>query len=120
MDVLIYLDDARGKNGPLCLLPGSHRLLHRECEGGNLADLAGQVIIEPEPGTCVMTHGSLWHRAMPTGEGCATRRLLIQGYGVCWMKPSIYGTKPVNGLTEQLAVGANDEMRELLGMGGFM
>jgi hypothetical protein len=120
VDMLLYLDDARGKNGPLCVLPGSHRWLHRECEGKNLSDLPGQVIIEAEAGTCIMTHGSLWHRAMPTGEGCQTRRLLIQSYGVCWMKPSIYGTKPVNGLTDQLATGADDEMRELLGVDGFM
>ena len=39
VDMLMYLDDARGKNGPLCVLPGSHRLLHRECENGNLGDL---------------------------------------------------------------------------------
>jgi len=120
VDVLIYLDDARGKNGPLCVLPGSHKLLHTECHGGHLRALPKQVIIEPEPGTCVLTHGSLWHRALPTGPGCETRRLLIQGYGACWMKPSIYGKKPENGLTDQLAKGASEEMRELLGERGYM
>jgi hypothetical protein len=120
VDVLVYLDDARGQNGPICVLPGSHLEVHRECAGGNVGDLHGQVTIEPEAGTCVFTHGSLWHRAMPTGEACATRRLLIQSYGVCWMKPSIYGSKPRNGLTERLGDGAGEEMRELLGERGYM
>jgi hypothetical protein len=36
------------------------------------------------------------------------------------MKPSIYGKKPVNGLTDQLVEGASEEMRELLGERGYM
>jgi len=38
------------------------------------------------------------------------------------MKPSVYGQKPVGGLTQRLLESgeADDETRELLGTAGFM
>jgi hypothetical protein len=120
VDMLLYLDDARGKNGSPCVLPRSHDQLHTDCPGGCVDDLPGQVVIEAEAGTCVLAHGALWHRALPRGRGCDTRRMVIQSYGVCWMKSAIYGTKPDNGLTQSLGEHADDETRELLGLQGYM
>lgn len=51
--------------------------------------------------------------AMPTG--------LILGYGPSWMKPSIYGQKPAQGLTAMLlAADRDEETKELLGVSGWM
>ena len=120
IDMLLYLDDACGKNGAPCVLPRSHDSVHAICPSGSVDDLAGQVVIDAEAGTCVLAHGALWHRALPRGEGCDTRRVLIHSYAACWMKPAIYGTKPHNGLTRALGEHADDETRELLGLQGYM
>ena len=37
-----------------------------------------------------------------------------------WMKPSIYGEKPRDGLTAALLKDADEETRELLGIAGYM
>jgi hypothetical protein len=69
-----------------------------------------------------MAHGALWHRSLPTKPGCTIRRLLLFGYGPTWMKPSIYGKKPEDGLTAPLlqSPDLDEETRELLGLSGFM
>jgi hypothetical protein len=69
-----------------------------------------------------MAHHSLWHHALPTRPGCGERRLLLYGYSPTWMKLSIYGQKPPNGLTAQLLAqpDVDEETRELLGAAGYM
>jgi hypothetical protein len=67
----------------------------------------------------VLAHGSLWHRALPTRPGGTLRRLVILGMGPTWMKGSIYGEKPRDGLTHALLRDGNQEMRELLGAAGY-
>jgi hypothetical protein len=47
------------------------------------------------------------------------RRLLLVGYGATWMKPSIFGQKPQDGLTAALLEDADEETRELLGVAGY-
>jgi hypothetical protein len=48
--------------------------------------------------------------------------LIIMGYGPAWQKPSIYGSKPQNGLTQKIIDDPNApvELKELLGVGGYM
>lgn len=122
VDVLLYLDYIDDKNGPLCVVPGSHHWLDRELAKDDFADKAGQVTLRLPAGSLVLAHGGLWHRAMPTQPGGTIRRLLLWGYGPAWQKTSIYGVKPENALTDQVLAdpGVDEETRELLGVAGFM
>lgn len=122
MDVLIYLDDIDDENGPLCVLPGSHNRLNEDLEASDFEEKPGQVILRLPAGSCVLAHGALWHRALPTPPGGRVRRLLLFGYGPGWMKPSIYGKKPEDGLTAKLleTPDLDEETRELLGIAGYM
>jgi ectoine hydroxylase-related dioxygenase (phytanoyl-CoA dioxygenase family) len=119
IDCLLYLDELNDANGPVCILPESH-LRHTEHPAGNdHTDLPGQVIVRAAAGTCVIIHGALWHRAMPTRSDGDKRRLLILSYTPTWMKRSPYGVKPENGLTARALEDGDDETRELLGVGGY-
>jgi hypothetical protein len=119
MDALLYLDDLTDLNGPLCVLPGSHKRIDTDLGTGRFEDLPGQVVLHVPAGSVVMFHGSLWHRALPTQPGGTERRLLIMGIGPAWMKGSIYGKKPEDGLTQARLQDADAETRELLGVAGF-
>lgn len=122
IEALLYLDDANDVNGPFCVVPGSHRRITENIEALDFADKPGQLVLRVPAGSVIFAHGSLWHRGMPMTPHGTVRRLLIIGYGPTWMRPSIYGTKPENGLTEHLlaAPDADAETRELLGQGGYM
>jgi ectoine hydroxylase-related dioxygenase (phytanoyl-CoA dioxygenase family) len=120
MDILLYLDDIDDRNGPLCVVPGSHYRIDQDLQKNDFQDLPDQVVLRLPAGSCVMCHGSLWHRALPTQQGGTMRRLLLFGYGPAWMKTSIYGVKPEDGLTDALLKDADEETRELLGYAGFM
>ena len=121
LDMLLYLDDIDDKNGPLCVMPGSHNWLETDQPANDYRDLPGQITLRLPAGSMVICHGALWHRAMPTQPGGTIRRLLLFGYGPAWQKPAIYGVKPENGLTEQLLQeNPDEETRELLGLAGFM
>jgi ectoine hydroxylase-related dioxygenase (phytanoyl-CoA dioxygenase family) len=120
IDCLIYLDDADDKNGPLCVVPGSHHWTDVDLGADDWSDKLGQKTLRVPAGTAVMCHGSLWHRALPTTPQGTVRRLLILGFGACWLRPSIYGEKPEHSLTEPLLEYADEPLRELLGAGGWM
>ena len=122
IDCLLYLDETNDANGPLCVLPGSHHWTETDLPEEDYGDRPGQVTLRLPPGSLVFTHGSLWHRALPTRPEGTVRRLLLFGYGPCWMKAAIYGVKPDDGLTAQLLRGPNvdEETRELLGAAGYM
>jgi hypothetical protein len=120
MDVLLYLDDIDDRNGPLCVVPGSHTWLEQDQPADDFSDHPDQIVLRLPAGSCVFCHGSLWHRAMPTQPGSTIRRLLLFGYGPGWMKPSIYGEQPKDALTTELLKDADQETRELLGAAGFM
>lgn len=120
LDVLLYLDDIDDKNGPLCVVPGSHHWTDVDMAANEFGDKSGQVVLRLRAGSAVLAHGSLWHRAMPTQPGGTMRRLLLFGYGPSWLKQSIYGEKPKGGLTEKALQTADEETRELLGAAGYM
>jgi hypothetical protein len=120
LDVLIYLDDITDLNGPLCVIPGSHQWIERDQPTNDFADHPDQVVLRLPAGSAVLTHGALWHRAMPTQPGGTIRRLLILGYGPAWIKPAIYGERPADGLTNDLRASGDRETRELLGLDGYM
>jgi hypothetical protein len=122
LDVLLYLDDVDDRNGPLCVVPGSHHQIERDLDANVFGEMPGQVVLRLPAGSAVLTHGALWHRALPTQPGGTIRRLLLWGYGPAWQKQSIYGVKPEDGLTTQLLArpDLDEETKELLGVAGFM
>ncbi|HEY3235138.1 MAG TPA: phytanoyl-CoA dioxygenase family protein [Polyangiaceae bacterium] len=119
VDTLVYLDRVTTENGPLCLLPGSHQQIHAEYQRRDFSDRPNQVVLHPRAGTLVFTHGNLFHRSLPTLPGCSVRRMVIVGFGACWLKPSIYGKKPADGLTARALESADAAQRELLGVAGY-
>ena len=117
IDCLIYLDELNDENGALLVVPGSHRLIHTDMPAGSRnGDLEGQVKLTLPAGSCVMIHGNLWHRALPTTPQGTVRRLLILPYAAAWLKLPSYGQRPANGLMKALEAGADDIRRELLGI----
>jgi hypothetical protein len=122
LDALIYLDDTNERNGPLRVVPGSHRWLDRDLPAEEFGDVPRQVTLSLPAGSVVLTHGLLWHRALPTRPDGTIRRMLILGYGPAWQKASVYGVKPADGLTARLLANpdCDAETRELLGVAGYM
>jgi ectoine hydroxylase-related dioxygenase (phytanoyl-CoA dioxygenase family) len=115
LDNLIYLDDITLETGPLVVMPRTH-LHNDDLPGGDHSDKPGQVVVTVPAGSCVTSHSSLWHKAMPTLPGGTKRRLLILGYSPVWMKQI---DKPGGGLTDTLLPDADEETRELLGLSGY-
>ncbi|HWD39744.1 MAG TPA: phytanoyl-CoA dioxygenase family protein [Fimbriimonas sp.] len=114
LDTLIYLDDVDEETGPLQVVPGSHRITQEEIPNKS-ADQPGQVTLMPKAGDAIMTHGNVWHRALPTTEKGRRRRLIIFPFGPAWVALPTYGVRPKDGLLDKLAASADPDMRELLG-----
>jgi ectoine hydroxylase-related dioxygenase (phytanoyl-CoA dioxygenase family) len=76
-------------------------------------------VLRVPAGSVVILHSNLWHRAMPTIRSTGKRRLLLLTYVPTWMRQAPYGVKPEHGLTDRLLENADDETRELLGLGGY-
>lgn len=120
VEALIYLDDVDDANGPLCVVPGSHAWHETELPRDDYDDKAGQQVLRPPAGSCVLLHGSLWHRALPTRPEGTVRRVLIVGFGPLWMRTWSRQQQPTSGLVEDLMAHADQETRELLGVVGRM
>lgn len=120
VDCLLYLDDVNDQNGPLCVVPQSHQDINDDLPADDYGEKPGQVTLRLPAGSCVIMHGSSWHRAMPTTPEGSVRRLLLWSYSATWLKGSIYGEKPENGLTQVLIKSGDEETRELLGVAGYM
>jgi ectoine hydroxylase-related dioxygenase (phytanoyl-CoA dioxygenase family) len=119
LDCLFYLDDVTDESGPLCVLPGSHVPGSPGLPDADFGDKDGQVMLHPVAGSCAIIHSNLWHRALPTQASVERRRVVILTYVPTWMRPGPYGARPDTRLTDGLLVEADDEIRELLGVGGF-
>lgn len=120
VEVLLYLDDVTDVTGPLCVVPGSQEWTDHDPPNDDYSERVDQVTLRLPAGSAVFLHGSLWHRAMPTLQQSNIRRVLIIGFGPTWMKPSIYGKRPDHPLSDDLLPDADQETRELLGVGGWM
>ena len=119
LDCLIYLDELNDANGLLAVVPGTHLHDGEELPLEEHGNLAGQRELRAPAGSCVMLHGNLWHRAMPTGEAGKKRRVLILSYGPTWMRSSPFANRPENGLLDGVIEGADPATQELLGIGGY-
>lgn len=120
IEALIYLDDVDDANGPLCVVPGSHRWIETELPRDDYDAKPGQQLLSVPAGSCVMLHGSLWHRALPTRRDGTVRRVLIVGFGPMWMKTWSKEQRPTGSLTDELLATADQETRELLGISSPM
>jgi ectoine hydroxylase-related dioxygenase (phytanoyl-CoA dioxygenase family) len=116
IDCLIYLDEVNEANGLLCVVPGSHHWVHTELPPDDFSEKPEQVQFQLPAGSCVLIHGGLWHRALPTTPAGDIRRLLILPYCAAWLQLPSYGDKPEHGLLESLLPDADMETQELLGV----
>lgn len=87
-----YLDPLTDENGPLCILPGSHKALFRPPESP--VPFPDERRIYAQPGQIVMFDCYLFHR------GCANssndrRRAVFVAYENAWMKPREPHTGPI-------------------------
>lgn len=113
---LLYLDDVDERNGLLCLLPGSHRRIHDDFPLGDVSDKPGQVLLGIKAGSCLVMHGNLWHRTLPSRSDAGPRRVVIFGYMPSWMRGDERGgVRPDWSPTEELRRTGDAETRELLG-----
>ncbi|MEZ4869699.1 MAG: phytanoyl-CoA dioxygenase family protein [Caldilineaceae bacterium] len=119
LDYLIYLDELNEANGPLAYVPGSHLRIHEDLPANDFSDKAGQEVLYGPPGTVLMIHSNLWHRAWPTRPDGQKRRLLILSYGATWMRKSPYGIEPATSLLDDYRANASPAVQELLGIGGY-
>jgi ectoine hydroxylase-related dioxygenase (phytanoyl-CoA dioxygenase family) len=111
---LIYLDPVHDAEGPLVVLPGSHRDVHRQLPSDR-SDVPGQVALEFEPGDCILLQPNLWHRTQPTRPDCGRRRLILFGYSPSWIKSDLTrGVVAERPLTDRLKAEGDEELRELL------
>lgn len=111
---LIYLDEVGDDEGPLCVIPGSHRSPRMDLDGTYEAH-AEEVRLKFAPGDCILIHGNLWHRTVPTTAACGRRRLVLFGYAPSWLKNDLArGVKTDGSLLDGLRSSGDPEMIELL------
>ena len=113
---LLYLDDVQSEMGPICILPGSHQWPHYAVPADDTQARPGEIPLETKAGDCLIMHANLWHRTLPSQEGCGVRRLLLFGYTPSWIKSDVArGIKPEQVITDALRKTGDSETRELLG-----
>jgi ectoine hydroxylase-related dioxygenase (phytanoyl-CoA dioxygenase family) len=113
---LLYLDDINKSNGPLCVLPGSHRRIHDAYVQDQAHDIDGQQILTLGAGSCVLLHANLWHRVLPSSSSGGYRRVVLFGYLPAWVTGAEKGgLKPAYCVTDQLRSTGDALTRSLLG-----
>jgi ectoine hydroxylase-related dioxygenase (phytanoyl-CoA dioxygenase family) len=113
---LLYLDAIDASNGPLCVLPGSHKKIHKTYVQDESLDLEGQVVLSLPAGACVMMHANLWHRVLPSGPDTGYRRVIIFGFLPAWLTGAEKGgVRPKPAITDELRESGDELTRALLG-----
>ena len=119
LDALIYLDEITERNGPLCVIPGSHKDIHLDIGFRDHENKEGQKTVTAQAGDCIFSHSNLWHRVMPSleqGAKGARRRVLLLGFMPSWFKREFpKGIRPKSKAYDSLSPDENPELRELLG-----
>jgi ectoine hydroxylase-related dioxygenase (phytanoyl-CoA dioxygenase family) len=107
----IYLQDLTDANGPLRVVPGSHRA---EGHPPQTDDLPGQAEVRVPAGAAVFFDAGLWHAAPPNRSG-EDRLALFPYFGRYWIKRmDNYFTQ---SLPADLLATTDPLKRQLLGMG---
>ncbi|MBT5874399.1 MAG: hypothetical protein HOH43_13355 [Candidatus Latescibacteria bacterium] len=78
-----FLDELTTENGPIAIVPGSHRALFRPPEGH--PTFPDEKIVFAKPGQAVMFDGWLYHRGMANNSEIC-RRVCLMCYQNAWMK----------------------------------
>ena len=104
-----YLDELTRENGPIVVVPGSHRVPFRPPEG--YPRFPEEIHVMARPGQAVMFDGCLYHRgAANTSQ--QRRRACMMCYQAAWMK----SREPFDGpFAQRLRGEGTDEQKMLLG-----
>ena len=79
-----YLDELTMDNGPIVILPGSHRALFRPPKESAVA-FPDELYLFAKPGQAVLFNGWLYHRGA-ANDSAANRRVCLMCYQNAWMK----------------------------------
>jgi ectoine hydroxylase-related dioxygenase (phytanoyl-CoA dioxygenase family) len=113
---LLYLDVVDERNGQFCLLPRSHKQIHLNFPVDDVTNKQNQLLLAFQPGDCLLMHGNLWHRTLPSRLDAGPRRVIIFGYMPSWMRgDELGGLRPLESPTERLRHNGDQRTRELLG-----
>lgn len=104
-----YLDDLTMENGPIVIVPGSHRALFRPPAG--FPTFPDEQFILALPGQAILFDGWLYHRGA-ANDSHSQRRTCLMCYQNAWMK----SREPFNGpRVNQLREAGTPEQKLLLG-----
>ena len=104
-----YLDELNEKNGPIVIVPGSHRVPFRPPEGHPRFPEEKRVFARP--GQAVMFDGCLYHRGA-ANQSQQRRRACMMCYQTAWMK----SREPFDGpFAQRLRETGTDEQKMLMG-----
>lgn len=85
-----YLDALTLENGPIAVVPGSHKALFKPPEGH--PKFPDELIVLAQPGQAVLFNGWLYHRGM-ANQSARRRRVCLMCYQNAWIK----SREPFNG-----------------------
>ncbi len=104
-----YLDELTMENGPVVIVPGSHRVPFRPPEGH--PKFPEELYVLAKPGQAVMFDGCLYHRGAANSSN-QRRRTCLMCYQTAWMK----SREPFDGpFARRLRAEGTDEQKMLLG-----
>jgi ectoine hydroxylase-related dioxygenase (phytanoyl-CoA dioxygenase family) len=104
-----YLDELTMENGPIAVVPGSHRALFKPPIG--FPTFPDEIFILAKPGQAIMFNGWLFHRGV-ANKSDKKRRACMMCYQNAWMK----SREPFDGpRVTKLRENGTDEQKLLLG-----
>ena len=104
-----FLDEFTMENGPIAIVPGSHRAPFRPPEGH--ARFPDEKLVLAKPGQAVMFDGWIYHRGV-ANQSKQRRRVCLMCYQNAWMK----SREPFDGpVAKELRENGTDEQKLLLG-----
>ena len=104
-----YLDEVTQENGPIAIVPGSHRAPFRPPEGH--PRFPDEKLLMAKPGQAVIFDGWLYHRGVATRSN-DRRRVCLMCYQNAWMK----SREPLDGpVAKELKEKGTDEQKLLMG-----
>ncbi|UVI29546.1 phytanoyl-CoA dioxygenase family protein [Paenibacillus spongiae] len=104
-----YLDELTNENGPIVIVPGSHRVSFRPPVGHPI--FPDEMSVLAKPGQAVLFDGSLFHRGS-ANRSDGSRRACLFCYQNAWVKSRETFTGP---MIRKLRENGSPEVRMLLG-----
>tara|TARA_B110000116_G_C16782111_1_gene558938 strand:+ start:1501 stop:2268 length:768 start_codon:yes stop_codon:yes gene_type:complete len=104
-----YLDKLSMYNGPICILPGSHKANLKPPQ--NFKDFPDQKMILAKPGQAILFNGWIYHRGVANNSD-SNRRVCLICYQNAWMKSRETFDGP---LVKKLKKNGTNEQKLLLG-----